>query len=111
MRITTYHKRVWKINHEEVIPAKSIKHTNKHTMLSYEVESDYVCVVYSETENTFYITVGYRVNAEKTIPNIIGLAVKLDVKSIKLIKCELIKHLKVWDHHVEILNKMLDMVE
>jgi len=111
MRITTYHKRVWKINHEEVIPAESIKRNGKRSMLSYNIESDYVGVVYSETDNIFELFVGYRVNAEKTIPNIIGLAVKLDVKTIKLIKCEIMKHLKIWDHHVQVVNKMFDKVE
>jgi hypothetical protein len=111
MKLATYHKRVWKINHLEAIPAEPTKKFGKRTMASYTIESDYVGVVYSETTKTFEIYVGYKVNAEKTIPNIIGLAVKLDVQQIKLIKCEVMKHLKIWDHHTQVVNKMLKKAE
>lgn len=111
MKITTYHKRVWKVNHAEAIPAEPTKRFGKRTMAAYNIESDYVGVVYSKTDKIMELYVGYRVNGEKTIPNIIGLAVKLEVNQIKLIKCEVIKHLKIWDHHVEVVNKMLEKVE
>ena len=80
--VTTYHKRVWKVSHTEAIPAEPIKRFGKRTMASYNIESDYVGVVYSETEKVMELYVGYKVNGEKTIPNIIGLAVKLEVKKI-----------------------------
>ncbi len=80
MKITTYHKRVWKVNHEEAVPAEAIRRFGKGTMTSYNIESDYVAIIYSETEKKMELHVGYKVNAEKTIPNIIGLAVKLEVK-------------------------------
>jgi hypothetical protein len=111
MKITTYHKRVWKVNHAEAISAEPVKRFGKRTMASYNIESDYVGVVYSETEKIMELYVGYKVNGEKTIPNIIGLAVKLEVNKIKLMKCEVMKHLKIWDHHVEVVNKMLEKVE
>ncbi len=111
MKITTYHKRVWKVNHTEAVPAEPTKRFGKRTMASYNIESDYVGVVYSATEKIMELHVGYKVNGEKTIPNIIGLAVKLEVKRIKLIRCETMKHLKIWDHHVEVVNKMLEKVE
>jgi len=110
MKIVTYHKRVWKINQEEIILAENMASTKKR-MSHYIVESDYVGVVYSETEKAFKLHVGYRVDAEKTIPHIIGLALKLDVKKIILEKCELIKQLKIWDHHLQVINKMLETVE
>jgi hypothetical protein len=111
MKITTYHKRVWKVNHTEAVPAEPVKKFGKRTMASYIIESDYVGVVYSETQKMMELYVGYKVDAEKTIPNIIGLAVKLEVVQIKLIKCEIMKHLKIWDHHTQVVNKMLAKVE
>lgn len=109
MKIITYHRRVWKINENEVllaIPTNKTKHVKY-----YEIESNYVGVIYSETDKEFKLYVGYKVNGEKTIPNIIGLAVKLGISSIKLEKCELIKHLKIWDHHVQVINKMLEATQ
>lgn len=108
MKICTYHKRVWKVNHKEAIPAEPTKRFGNKSMASYDIESNYVGVVYSETTKTMELYIGYKVDAEKTIPNIIGLAVKLEVAQIKLIKCEIMKHLKIWDHHIEVVNKMLE---
>jgi hypothetical protein len=108
MKITTFHKRVWKINSTEVLPVEKVESTKTRRIARYEVESDYVGVVYSETESFFKLHVGYKVDAEKTIPNIIGLAVKLEVKKILLEHCELLKHLKIWDHHTQVVNKMLE---
>ena len=95
MNITTYHRRVWKVNHAGAVPTEAQKKINKRSIARYKVESDYVGVVYSETEKKLDLYVGYKVDAEKTIPNIIGLAVKLEVNKINLIKCEVLKHLKI----------------
>ncbi|KYK22746.1 hypothetical protein AYK24_00530 [Thermoplasmatales archaeon SG8-52-4] len=111
MRVTTYHKRVWKVNHLEAVLAEPSKKFGKRNMASYNIESDYVGVVYSETEKMMELYVGYKVDAEKTIPNIIGLAVKLEINKLNLIKCEVMKHLKIWDHHTQVINKMLEKIE
>lgn len=111
MKITTYHKRVWKVNHEEAVPAEAVRHFGKGTMITYNIESNYVALIYSKTEKKMKLHIGYKVDAEKTIPNIIGLAIKLEVEQLEITKCELLKHLKIWDHHIQVVNKMLEKVE
>jgi hypothetical protein len=104
MKIYTYHRQVWLVG--EDIKKAEIKNRSKRNK-EYYCPSDYVAVIYSETNSTFELYIGYKAPHKKARGYILSLANSFDIKNIEIKRIERISDLKEWDKLVFNLNKIL----
>lgn len=107
MNLHTYHRRVWAVTQDDVKVLEPKKVGKKFK--TYVIPMGSVAVVYSEGNDDFQIYVTYEAleNKDSIMKSIIGLAIKLEIKEIKLAEVERIRDLQIWDQYVIKMNKML----
>lgn len=107
MKIYTFHAKIWTINENGPMKATSIKPTkrNKGGYKGYYIPNNSILIIYYN--NIFDLYIGLNIEVKIVMKHIIALAIKLDVKEIKLIECAKMKDIFIWDKYVEKMKILL----